>query len=167
MGFGDWVFFNYNAIVYVSSQGRIVYDSQHKTNEQPVRKGFFPTAENQIIFEYPQFSRGYLKQFISHTIIGRKGRDVVFGILFEVINKKQIQNITILGIHFNFNVKYIIYKGSMRQGVRCCLPIQSVPFTTNVVSSNPSQGRGVQYYVIKFVSDLGRVGGVSPSSLPQ
>jgi hypothetical protein len=27
-------------------------------------------------------------EFISHTIIGRKGRDVVFGILFEVINKK-------------------------------------------------------------------------------
>ena len=37
------------------------------------------------------------------------------------------------------------------------LPMQSVPITTNVVSSNHSQA--VQQYVINFVSDLRQVGG--------
>jgi hypothetical protein len=37
------------------------------------------------------------------------------------------------------------------------LPMQSVPITTNVVSSNPTQA--IQHYVIKFVSDLRQVGG--------
>jgi hypothetical protein len=35
------------------------------------------------------------------------------------------------------------------------LPMQSVPITTDVVSSTEYRpGRGVQHYVIKFVSDL-------------
>jgi hypothetical protein len=37
------------------------------------------------------------------------------------------------------------------------LPMQSVPITTNVVRSNPTQA--IQHYVIKFVSDLRQVGG--------
>ena len=36
------------------------------------------------------------------------------------------------------------------------LPMQPVPITTNVVSSNPAQA--IQHYVIKFVSDLRQVG---------
>jgi hypothetical protein len=37
---------------------------------------------------------------------------------------------------------------------------QSVPITTSVVSSNPSQTMcTIQYYVIKFVSELRQVGG--------
>ena len=41
------------------------------------------------------------------------------------------------------------------------LPVQSVPITTNVVSSNPVHGDvySMQHYVIKFVSDLRQVGG--------
>jgi hypothetical protein len=41
------------------------------------------------------------------------------------------------------------------------LPVQLVPITTNVVSSNPIYGEvySIQNYVIKFVSDL-RQGGV-------
>ena len=41
------------------------------------------------------------------------------------------------------------------------LPVQSVPITTNVVSSNPVHGEvySIQHYVIKFVSDLRQVGG--------
>jgi hypothetical protein len=36
------------------------------------------------------------------------------------------------------------------------LPVQSVPITTNVVSSNPDHGEVylIQHYVIMFVSDL-------------
>ena len=36
------------------------------------------------------------------------------------------------------------------------LPMQSVPITTNVVSSNPAHGEvySIQQYKIKFVSDL-------------
>ena len=36
------------------------------------------------------------------------------------------------------------------------LPVQSVPITTNVASSNPVHGEmySIQHYVIKFVSDL-------------
>jgi hypothetical protein len=41
------------------------------------------------------------------------------------------------------------------------LPMQSVPIFTNVVSSNPVYGEvySIQYYVIKFVSDLRKVDG--------
>ena len=40
------------------------------------------------------------------------------------------------------------------------LPVQSVPFTTNIVSSNPMNGEVylIQHCVIKFVSDLRQVG---------
>ena len=40
------------------------------------------------------------------------------------------------------------------------LPVQSVPITTKVVSSNPVHGEVylIQYYVIKFVSDLRQLG---------
>jgi len=36
------------------------------------------------------------------------------------------------------------------------LPVQLVPITTKVVSSNPAHGEvySIQHYVIKFVSDL-------------
>ena len=41
------------------------------------------------------------------------------------------------------------------------LPVQSVPITTTVVSSNPIHGEvySIQHNVIKFVSDLRQVGG--------
>ena len=41
------------------------------------------------------------------------------------------------------------------------LHVQSVPITTNVVSSNPAHGEvySMQPYVIKFVSELRQVGG--------
>ena len=41
------------------------------------------------------------------------------------------------------------------------LPMQSVPITIRVVSSNPVHGKGYlkQHYVIKLVSDLRQVGG--------
>jgi hypothetical protein len=41
------------------------------------------------------------------------------------------------------------------------LPVQSVPITTKVVSSNPVHGEvySIQHYVIKFVSDLRQLGG--------
>ena len=44
------------------------------------------------------------------------------------------------------------------------LHMQSVPITTNVVSSNPVRGEmySIQHYVIKFVSDLRQVGGFLP-----
>jgi hypothetical protein len=39
------------------------------------------------------------------------------------------------------------------------LPVQSVPITTEVLSSNPTHGDvySIQHYVIKFVSDLRQV----------
>ena len=41
------------------------------------------------------------------------------------------------------------------------LPLQSVPITTNVVSSNPAPGEMylIQHYVVEFVSGLQHVGG--------
>jgi len=41
------------------------------------------------------------------------------------------------------------------------LPVQSVPITTEVVSSHPAHGEvhSRQHYMIKFVSDLQHVGG--------
>ena len=47
------------------------------------------------------------------------------------------------------------------------LPVQSVPITTKVVSSNPVHGEmsSIEHYVIKFVSDLREIGvlGFPPS----
>jgi len=42
------------------------------------------------------------------------------------------------------------------------LTVQSVPITTKVVSSNPILGEvhSIQHYVIKFVSNIQKVGGV-------
>jgi len=44
------------------------------------------------------------------------------------------------------------------------LPVQLVPITTKVVSSNPAHGDvySVQHYVIKLVSDMWQVGGFLP-----
>jgi hypothetical protein len=41
------------------------------------------------------------------------------------------------------------------------LPVQSVPITTNVVSSIPAHGEvySIQHYVVQFVSDLRKVSG--------
>ena len=51
------------------------------------------------------------------------------------------------------NVLHIVWKLDLQ------LPMQSVPITTNVVSSNPAHGEVylIQRYVIKFVSDLRQV----------
>ena len=45
--------------------------------------------------------------------------------------------------------------------------MQSVPITTNVVSSNPAHGKvySIQHYVIKFVRDLRQVDGFSKYSV--
>ena len=58
---------------------------------------------------------------------------------------------SIVNIYF---VKCLIY-------LNLQLPIQSVPITTKVVSSNPVHGQvyWIQHYVIKFVSDLRQAGG--------
>jgi hypothetical protein len=47
------------------------------------------------------------------------------------------------------------------------LPVQSVPITTKVVSSNPADGEvySIQHYVIKFVNDLRQVSVFSPDTL--
>ena len=44
--------------------------------------------------------------------------------------------------------------------------VQSVPFTSKVVSSNPVHGKySIQHYGIQFVSDLREGGGFSPGTL--
>jgi hypothetical protein len=52
-------------------------------------------------------------------------------------------------------------RGRDRMVVGFSTTVQSVPITTNVVSSNPVHGRvySIQHYVIKFVNDLRQVGG--------
>jgi hypothetical protein len=44
------------------------------------------------------------------------------------------------------------------------VPMQSMPITTKVTSSNPAHGEmySIQHYVIKFVSDLRQVSGFPP-----
>jgi hypothetical protein len=61
----------------------------------------------------------------------------------------------------NLWMKFLIMRG--RRGsdrmVDLKLPMQSVPITTKVVSSNPVHGKvySIQHYVIKFVSDFRQV----------
>jgi hypothetical protein len=47
--------------------------------------------------------------------------------------------------------------------------VQSVPITTNVVSSNPADGEVflIQHYVIEFVNDLRQVGGLFSPGIRQ
>ena len=53
------------------------------------------------------------------------------------------------------------HRGRDRMVVGFTIPVQSVPITTKVVSSNPVHGEvySMQHYLIKFVSDLQHVGG--------
>ena len=55
---------------------------------------------------------------------------------------------------------YCDRRGHDRMVVECWLPVQSIPITTKVVSSNPVHGEeySIQHYMIKFVSDLRLVG---------
>jgi hypothetical protein len=48
-----------------------------------------------------------------------------------------------------------------RESMDLQLPVQSVPITTEVVSSNPDHYEvySIQHYVTKFVSELRQVGG--------
>ena len=52
-------------------------------------------------------------------------------------------------------------RGRGRGCGRMVVHVQSVPITTNVVSSNHFYGEAylIQHYVLKFVSDLRQVGG--------
>ena len=55
----------------------------------------------------------------------------------------------------------VICRGNDRMIVGLQIPVQSVPITTKVVSSNPVHGEvySIQNYVIRFVSDFRQVGG--------
>ena len=55
-------------------------------------------------------------------------------------------------------------RGFDRMVVGIQLPVQSMPITTKVVSSNLAHGEvySIQHYVIKFVSDLRQVAGFLP-----
>ena len=55
----------------------------------------------------------------------------------------------------------VICRGHYRMIVGLQIPMQSVPITTKVVSSNPVYGEvySIQNYVIRFVSDFRQVGG--------
>ena len=65
----------------------------------------------------------------------------------------------------HYDVMTMTQVTQIERGRRGCmdlqLPMQSVPITTNVVSSNPADGEEywIQHYVIKFVSVLWQFGG--------
>ena len=68
-------------------------------------------------------------------------------------------------------MKFQLFSRNLNMGRRGCgserivvglnRPMQSVPITTKVVSSNSAHGEvySIQLYVMKFVSDLQQVGG--------
>ena len=53
------------------------------------------------------------------------------------------------------------FKGRRDRILDLQLPVQSVPITTKVMSSNPLHGEmySIQHYLIKFVRDLRQIGG--------
>ena len=63
-------------------------------------------------------------------------------------------------LYYNIYI-YIVFNCCQYHCGRFQLPAQSVPITTKIVSSNPVHGEvySIQYYVMKFVSDLRQVGG--------
>ena len=63
--------------------------------------------------------------------------------------------------NFEANVGQLVISVPIYKCQNLQLPVQSVPITTNVVSSNPVHGEvySIQHYVIKFVSNLQQVGG--------
>ena len=80
---------------------------------------------------------------------------------FLFLEKLYLKQYSIRGIYdheYNTNIQpYLGNKGPLDLQ----LHMQSVPFITKVVSSNPVHGEvySIQHYVIKFVSDLRQVGG--------
>ena len=58
-------------------------------------------------------------------------------------------------------VRVMVFSATFNNILDLQLPVQSVPITTKVVSSNPAYGVvfSLQLYVIKFFSDLRQVGG--------
>jgi len=80
--------------------------------------------------------------------------------MFSVFNRL---NVTI-NYFFKISLFYEIRIWRERRGYMVVeLPLQSVPITNKVVSSNSVHGEvySIQYNVIKFVSDLQQVGGFS------
>jgi hypothetical protein len=60
-------------------------------------------------------------------------------------------------IHINiYNLQFNNWS-KQNKGLDLQLPVQSVPITTKIMSSNPTQV--IQQYAIKFISDLQQVGG--------
>jgi hypothetical protein len=57
-------------------------------------------------------------------------------------------------------VRVMVFSATFNNILDLQLPVQSVPITTKVVSSNPAYGMvySLQLYVIKFCSDLRHVG---------
>ena len=82
-----------------------------------------------------------------------------YGILFW--NEMHSKKITVMSTFCTF--LYICTAGGHRGRDRMMLglPVQSVPITIKVVSSNTARGKmySIQHYVIKFVSDLLQVCG--------
>ena len=75
--------------------------------------------------------------------------------------KSGLTRVVAFGVHFYTNVYFL--SGAVMVVIvwwfDLQLPVQSVPITTKVVSSNPVNGKvhSMQHYVIKFLSDLPEV----------
>jgi hypothetical protein len=81
---------------------------------------------------------------------------LAYGIYHHFIERLESQIIKIVGSNKTKGPKQDI-----QNRLRLPMPEGGEPFTTKVVSSNLSHGEeySIQHYVIKFVSDLLRVGG--------
>ena len=76
-------------------------------------------------------------------------------ITYILATKSDISNFVVILIYLSSDIVVIVWLFDLQ------LPVQSVPVTTNVVSSNPVHGEvySIHHYVINFVSDLRQVGG--------
>ena len=96
----------------------------------------------------------YIKFPHQNRMKGERQAQTTEPLVFFIYMSSPTSLLSFDGIHV------VVYRGR-RWSFDLQLSVQSVPITTNVVSSNPVHGevKSIQHYVIKFVSDLRHGGG--------
>ena len=121
-----------------------------------LRNQFMQTFKNHDVCQYMSTVKRNIKSIRCHLFVPSAKSMLLCWPTTKCVDSCYKKNKNIVNLILNHIVGSWSY-GSWTYK----LPVQSVPITTKVVSSNPVDGEvySIQHYVIKFVSDLRQVGG--------
>jgi hypothetical protein len=136
----------------------------YRLSVKPLLRGHDLWDKDKLVFQ----DRWPLKTGSSHMIFSMVGQEkgdrqkiwqyrstVNLPMLSPLLSSHLYQKVTFfLSYHRKYHMTWTCFK-------RSYLPVQSVPITTKVMSSNPApcEVYSIQLYMIKFVSDLRQVNG--------